>query len=329
MEILQIVLLIGILLVYPLFPGSALLGMLKKKKEECSLGSVFVAGVLLCGLLFGVFAFGGVRLCWTLDVFSKAALMLALLLLAVSVIICIAVRSCRKVLSSAGSALKKRPGREEVLISGAFLLVAAVYLLQPFSLEPGHDTAERVVTYVETGKLVGVDALTGSEVPVEGNWKQQLENLPVFYACLCVWSGLSAADVLFSVIPYVVLFLAFCVFSELAAAVFEKNPKSRAMALVLLAMITVCGNTAYMNTSYGLLHYPYEAMTIFSSILLPLVFLYALSKEHVVLLLFLCVNAVFCAGAEKAVWMIALQVVCYVAALCLSRFLERRSDAWM
>lgn len=324
MEIVKIALLIGILLVYPLVPGAALLGILKKKKDAYSLGDVFVAGVLLCGVLFGGFAFVGVRLGWTLDIFSKAALILALLLLVVSGIICAAIRRCRNVILIVKSAWKEIK-KEDLLIAFAFLLVALIYLIRPFSIEPGHDTAERVVTVVNTGRLMGADVLTEAEVAVSGNWKQQLENLPLFYACLCKWSGLLPADILFSVMPYVILVLVFCVISAFSDRIFQKDKASRRLALLLFAMITVCGNTAYMNTSYGFLHYPYEAMTIFSGILLPLLFLYAFSREHIVLLLLVGVSAVFLVGVEKAVWLIALLVICYAATLLVSRFAERRS----
>ncbi len=326
MELIKIMLLICILLVYPLFPGSFVRWVLKKKDSEYGLGTMYVAGILSCGVFFGALAFFGVRFGMTLDRFAGAALLSALLLLVFGVVMIFVIRSYREMLKQAVVALKKKPAKEDIYIVLAFLLVAGVYLLDPFSLEPTHDTAERVVTIVDTGRLAGTDALTGGEAPVLGNWKDQLENLPLLYACLCRLTGLSPAHVLFDVVPYVVLFFAFCVFATFVDFAFEKHKMSRAAALSLFALITVCGNVAYMNTSYGLLHYPYEAMTIFSSILLPLAFFYAMSREHVLLLLLVWANAVFAVGIEKAFVVQGLQTICYIAAYLVYRLAERRGS---
>lgn len=325
MEIVKGLLLICILLVYPLLPGGVLLGVIKKKKNKFGLGGVYIAGVLLCGVLFGILAFFGVRTGMSLDFFSKAALISALLLLVFSAVVLAVYRSCREAFGRTFFGLKKKPGRAEISIALAFCLVAGLYLMQPFSIEPSHDTAEKVVTCLDTGLLTGTDALTGEGAPAPGNWKQQLENLPLFYACLCKWSGLSPADVLFGVIPYVVLVLAFCVIAAFAEHVFEKHRMSRAAALAIFAIVTLCGNAAYMNTSYGLLHYPYEAMTLFSCILLPLAFYYAWTREHVVLFLLVCANAVFAAGLQKAVVIPVFMGICYVLALFVTRLAERRA----
>lgn len=326
MELIKILLLICILLVYPLFPGSFVRWVLKKKNIEYGLGTMYVAGVLSCGVFFGTLAFFVVRFGMLLDHFSKAALVSSLLILLFCMVMLFAVRGYREMFAGAFLGLKKKPAKEDVYIAFAFLLVAVLYFLRPFSIEPTHDTAEQVVTIVDTGRMTGVNPLTGLEAPVKGNWKDQLENLPLMYATLCRWTGLSPAQVLFDVVPFVVLFFAFCVISTFVDVAFEKHKMSRAAALVLFAMITVCGNVAYMNTSYGLIHYPYEAMTIFSSILLPLAFFYAMSREHLLLILCVWINAVFAAGAEKAAVILGVQVVCYLAAYLVYRFAERRDS---
>lgn len=326
MDLVKILLLICILLVYPLFPGSFVRWVLKKKNTEYGLGTMYVAGVLSCGVFFGTLAFFGVRFGVSLDLFSKAALVSALLILIFCIVLLFVIRGYRNMFVKACSGLKKKPAREDFYIAFAFVLVAALYLLDPFSVEPTHDTAEKVVTIVDTGRLAGTDPLTGMDAPIKGNWKDQLENLPLIYAMLCRWTGLSPAQVLFDVVPYVVLFFAFCVISTFVDVAFEKHKMSRAASLMLFALITLCGNVAYMNTSYGLLHYPYEAMTIFSSILLPLAFFYAMSRERMLLILCVWINAVFAVGAQKAAVILGLQIICYVAAYLVYRFAERRDS---
>lgn len=324
MVIVKSFLLICLALVYPLMPGTLFLGFLKKKKEEYRLAPAYVGGMLLCGLLHSAAAFFGLRLGMSLAAFSKLTAVLAVLFFVLCSLLVMAVKTIRTGLRDMLAGLLRKPGKAEAVFALAFVLVAGIYLLRPFLLEPGHDTAEKVVTMVDTGTLSGWDALTGEAGPVQGNWKQQLENLPVFYACLCRLFLLAPADVLFGVVPYVVLFLTFCVVSMFAKLWFEQESRGCAWAAVLFALITICGNTAYMNTSFGLLHYPYEAMTIFSCVLIPLAFYFAMAKENPLWMLLIIGNAVFAAGIERALVILLLQTLCYVIAWVFSRLFERR-----
>ena len=324
MVIVKSFLLICIALAYPLIPGALFLGCIKKKKEEYRLAPVYLCGALLCGFLFGVAAFFGVRLAIPLSAFSKAVLILAILFFVLCFVGMILWKDVRAGIRNMCKAIVQKPGKEGIVVGVAFLLVAGIYLMHPFLLEPGHDTAEQVVTILDTGALTGWDALTGEIAPVQGNWKQQLENLPVFYACLCQLFSMTPADVLFGVVPYVVLFGVFCVISMFEKYFFKDEKRSCAWAMLLFALITICGNTAYMNPSFGLLHYPYEAMTMFSSVLLPLTFCLAVKKENPLWFLLVFANAVFAVGLRKALVLFFFQAVCYVIAWVFSRLFERR-----
>ena len=326
MVIVKTFLLICVILAYPLAPGVLLLGGMKKKKEEYRLAIVYLGGVLLCGLLFGTAAFFGVRFGKDFDFFFKAMRILALLFFVLCLTVVLSRKKLREGITGMLRGLFQKPGKAEVVIAAAFLLVAGVYLLHPFLLEPGHDTAEKVITILDTGALAGWDALTGEAAPVQGNWKQQLENLPLFYACLCRFFALTPAQVLFGAVPYAVLFAVFCVISLFAELLFEQEKRSRAGALLLFALITVCGNSAYMNTSFGLLHYPYEAMTLFSCILLPLAFCFAMKKENPLWVPMIFAGALFAVGVEKAFVIFAVQAFCYAVAWGCSRLFERREN---
>lgn len=326
MVIVKSFLLICLALVYPLIPGTLFLGFLKKKKEEYRLAPAYVGGTLLCGLLLSAAAFCGLRLGMSLAAFSKWMAALAVLFFVLCALFVTAVKTIRTGLRDMLAGLLRKPGKEEAVFALAFLLVAGIYLLHPFLIEPGHDTAEKVVTMVDTGTLSGWDALTGEIGSVQGNWKQQLENLSVFYACLCRIFSLTPAQVLFGIVPYVVLFMVFCVISMFAKFWFKQESRGYAWAAVLFALITICGNTAYMNTSFGLLHYPYEAMTMFSCVLIPLAFYFAMAKENPLWILLVIGNAVFAAGIERGLAILLLQGFCYVTAWGFTRLLERRGN---
>ena len=134
----------------------------------------------------------------------------------------------------------------------SYVAVAAVYFSCPFYVSEIFSMPEQVFSLVKTGELNAVK-----------------DSLAVFYACLCKWFSLSAGDVLFRVLPYVVLLLCFCVISELGTALFGTKSRAKTVFLVCYVLLVLFGNEAHMNPPYGLLHYPYEGMTLVSNVLVP------------------------------------------------------------
>lgn len=325
MDSIKILLLISILFIYPLLPGSILCCKMGKKSERQGFASAYVSGSLLCGALCGALSFVCVHRGWSLERTSSVLLVF----FAFFAVVCVGVfafcGTCRSYVAERLLTWKKETGKGQILLLAAYLSVALLYVVRPFPMETGFDTPERVVTILDTGVMSGTDALTGEPAVTDGNWKNKVCNLPLFYACLCRWMSLSPADVLFSVVPYVVLLLAFCVISLWADFFFSGEKRGKDIALLLFALITLCGNAAYMNTSYGLLHFPYEGFTIFSSILLPLVGLCVLERKNTFLLMLAAVNMVFAGGVVRAVAVLGLVLVCILAVECISFLTERRT----
>nr|MBQ8252745.1 hypothetical protein [Lachnospiraceae bacterium] len=314
------------MMIYPLFPG-ALFCAVSGKKRKSSLGRVFLSGELLGGAMFAALSFICVRKGADLAFLSKAALFMWGAVLIISIALLAVLKKCREFVRELIKSSKK-PGIPGLVIALAFVSVAILYVVRPFPMESGYVTPEQVVTVLDTGALRGFDALSGQAQPAAGNWKDQINNLPLFYACLCQLSGLSPMAVLFNVVPFVVLSAAFCVISLFANAFFEEE-KKRATVFAVFALITLCGNSAYMNTSYGLLHYPYEPMTVFSSIVLPLVLGYVLTREHVISFLLVAINGVFLAGVYRGLAVMAISVFAVILAILLVFAVERRGKSWM
>lgn len=327
MDIIRMIVLFCILLLYPLLPGGLLLSCTGKGKKE-TVSRIFLYGCLLCGGLFSVMAFFGVRKGVDFSVFSKIVL-LVFLGLAAGCALCIwRMKKYRECMAGILRDLKRKPDWRMAVCVLAFLLVGALYVVRPFPMEAEFSAPDRVVTVLDTGMLNGVNVMTAEAAQWEGNWKAQICNLPVFYACLSDWSGLSPAKLLFSVIPFVVLFSAFLVISLFADLFLGEEKEKNAGAWLLFAVITLCGNAAYMNTSYGLLHFPYEAKTIFSCILLPLLFLALKRKENMVWPLLIFVNGVFLVGVSTAGMIAVFMLLVYGLSVLVSFLAERRGNPW-
>lgn len=348
MEVIRLILAAVVLLLYPLLPGS-LLGYFRQKRKAKGLQqNSYLPGVLVYGALFAVLAFVGVYKNISFLWFSRVALLCSVALaVAVAVCLCLlkgyrefAFGRIKRFWRKPGQGDWRRPDKAELSVVFAYLLVAFVYVLRPFPLETGFDTPEQVITLLQTGMLSGTNPLTGEVTGVVPSMKECMENLPLFYGCLCKWFSVSPTNLLFRVIPFVNLFLLFQVMDSLAGCFWsgQEEPKEgkrkRALFLLFFSLLTLCGNKAYMNTSYGILHFPYEGMTLFSGAILPLGFVACfrdvsrLRDVDAAMLLLLAVNAVFLAGVEKGFGILLIEIIVLLFSRLLFTLWKRRSRLW-
>lgn len=321
MEYIKILLFICIWII-----GSMLVGTLvgvRNNRKEC-----FLCGSLFYGVFLGMLSFVCLRKGWSLQQSAKVLLgMSGVLLLGCLLLLGIWKTYRNRVKECLFQELKK-PGKTVVCVLFAFLLVAGVYMVRPFPLEASQMTAEQVVTMLDSGRLSGVDILTGESAASGTVSLVPTDYLPLFYACLCGRTGLSATQLLFGVVPYFVLFAAFCVLLLWSEGIGGEDEKKKAAAAVLFAFVTICGNGAYMNTSYGLLHAPYEAMTVVSCILLPIYVWSLLWNKKVLLALLAAGNILMLGGPVKGAVLLLVATLCIIVAKVVLALLERRGTKW-
>ena len=170
---------------------------------------------------------------------------------------------------------REKGGKQVLLLLIAFLMICVSYYLKGFTLELYYDTPERVQTILFTGQLSGIDALTGAadDLPLRGNV------LPVLYACLCRAFSLTPAQLLLQYLPPFLLLLIFLAMAALFTVLPVKK-ESLPVYLLFFALATICGASAYMNTSYGVLFAVYEGSVLSDYLVLCLlpVFIYGTGK---------------------------------------------------
>lgn len=137
-----------------------------------------------------------------------------------------------------------------------YLAIALTYFCHRPLLEANFDLPERLSTLEATGVL--------------HTWSKSV--LPAFYLFWMKVFHISIFDMLFKIVPCFVLALSMCVYNEIAKALFYGDKKKVLLFMLAFTLLTLCGNGAYMNPSYGLLHYAYEESTWISSVILPLGF---------------------------------------------------------
>lgn len=183
-----------------------------------------------------------------------------------------------------------------------------------------------------TGQLSGFNALTGAadDLPLRGNV------LPVLYACLCRGFSLTPAQLLLQYLPPFLLLLIFLAMAALFTVLPVKN-ENLSLYLLFFALATICGASAYMNTSYGVLFAVYEGSVLSDHLVLCLlpVFVYGTGKTGKqkgiagVMLLLLLVLSYVLGGRESLLVGVTALLLLFLVKIFLfltDRVADRKKD---
>lgn len=265
MEFVQNVIAILILFIAPFLVGNL---FLKK-----TISGTYISGVLLMLGLFELVSVKAVRGKWNFIELYHAFLITEVLLF-------LAGTACFFVRRAKGQwrlQVDFRRIKKYLWLVPAFCLaLAGIFACQP-KLESWYLVPETVTTILDTNSLHGYHPLTGQPLAVEKSFRDSLYNLPAFYACLLRCFGIGQEMLLFRVIPVFVLLVSFFVFYQIGVYFFSTSAVGEVIFLWVYALVLVCGENAYMNEAYQLLHYAYEGRAVLSSVLLPYCFYLLLS----------------------------------------------------
>lgn len=177
-----------------------------------------------------------------------------------------------------------------------FALLVAVQIVQIGTQEaiyPGGDlTAETVESMLTTNSFYQVNPMTGHAYTAGVPSRLKILCLPTLYASICQILHLSAEVVVWKMVPILVLLGSYLAYHILAKIFWRNNAKGRAVFMVLVALIFLCGDYLYGMDGFGVMHGGYRGVTIRGCILLPYVFGLCLRKKW--LTAFLCVLAEAC-----------------------------------
>lgn len=272
-----------IILVLLFLVGNSMVGMLFLplfgRKQENGGGNWILAKALLLGTgcLFAMFAcltFFIICRGGTFGMLYRMFLVVYVLVTVTSVVLLLAVKPLRRFLFVSLLPLKTRDCRKEgYLLLGLFLLIGVTYFIHCPLLESRFDLPERMSTLEAADRFCGVNPLTGEETGEISYVQQWCRGvLPAWYLFFSTLFRLPSYRLLFQVVPLWTLSLSMGAYLGIAQTLFQKKRKAVCSFMVFFTLLTLCGNGAYMNPSYGLLHYAYEEFTLISSVVIPVVF---------------------------------------------------------
>lgn len=307
MDLIKELLLIIILLVCPVVTGNLCDRMFARKTEERTLSGAFLSGCLVYLVVFGALSEAGTNRGWEFAKVEKLLLVSGLFLLFFSTIVSVASGKLRADMKQRVTVFLKAGGKERALWAVMYATVAAVYLFCPFYISESFFLPEQVLSLVRTGDIYAAK-----------------ENLAVIYACFCKWFALSAGDVLFRVIPYVVLVMCFCVISELGKVLMGESRSAKLIFPMCYTLLILFGNEAHMNPPYGLLHFPYEGMTLVANVLIPYMFVLLLKKKSMPGAVVLLLAAALTEPLQKGSVVLAAQLCLFAVCALFFFSYERR-----
>lgn len=183
----------------------------------------------------------------------------------------------------------------------------------------GDMTAETVNSMLTTDGIYQVNPLTGQAYTEGIPLRLKLLCLPTLYAIVCDIFGLGATQVVWTLVPVLVLLGSYLAFSTVAKALFPEEGRKRSIFMVIVALLLWVGDYLYGMDGFALQYAGFRGVSIRMTILLPYTFGLVLRKKW--RLVPLCILAEAC-----IVWTLYGMGACLLAAvgMLLVEILQKR-----
>ena len=229
----------------------------------------------LIGFFFLIFCqgcvfFGGQLLGWS---FSKAGLVLTLVLFLVSVI---SLLLCRKELGIFFGNIKNFSlknityPRHKALLLWLFL---GIVLVVAFGTVVNRDdaVAETVVTTLMTDTMNKYHPFTRRPLEFGVILSRKIITLPFWYSILSVWTGFEGVDTVWVLGTLLTVLCSLLAFGELGGLLFFRDFRKTWLLIVLLELLYLSGDYCVGAAGYRQLYYGYSGEVIVATVIIPCV----------------------------------------------------------
>lgn len=165
--------------------------------------------------------------------------------------------------------------REQILyfVLGVVVLIQLLYIVTGQKIYPAGDmTAETVNSILDTDAVYQVNPLTGQSYTLGMPLRIKILCLPVLYAICCDVFGMSAAQVVWTVVPALILLGSYLSFYTVAKALFPEDAGKRGIFMLFVALLLWVGDSMYGMDGFGLQYAGFRGVSIRMAVLLPYTF---------------------------------------------------------
>ncbi len=254
--------------IFPLLAGMFPAQLIRKEKKNVA--EVYLCGFALCFAVFHCAAMAVLLFNRTLSLLTLTVnILLGLLSLAGLVLY---IRHRKKGPVFAGLQLKEKKKRE-LLFWGAFFLILAyqLFMSDRYMTSDGDDAyylghallAERTDLMYVFGPYTGYEGGT--------DFRHMLSPFPMLIAMLSRMSGLHTAIVAHSILPIILIPLAYLICGRIGCLLFEGERRERVpLFLGILALFTIWGNTTVYTRETFFLTRTWQGKAVLTALILPL-----------------------------------------------------------
>lgn len=156
----------------------------------------------------------------------------------------------------------------------------------------GDMTAETVNSILDTDAIYQVNPLTGQPYTLGMPLRLKILCLPTLYAICCDLFGMSAVQVVWTVVPALTLLGCYLSFYTVARALFTEDVRKRGIFMLFAALLLWVGDYMYGMDGFGVQYAGFRGVSIRMAVLLPYTFGLVLRRKWK--LAFLCILAEAC-----------------------------------
>jgi len=149
-----------------------------------------------------------------------------------------------------------------------FQAVWNILLHEPY--RGGDITMETVQTILREGYNYTSNPLTGMPDTAGAPTRWKILVLPFVYATICDVTGIAPATLIYELVPILVLFVSYLVYTELAKVIYPESPYRQCVFMLFVVVARWFGDYLAETESALLLHSGYEGDAIRVAILMPL-----------------------------------------------------------
>lgn len=245
----------------------------KEKRERMSLTEIYTAGVLTT---FGVGELAG---CIVIKMDGDFALFRELFLALLLAAVCVSVIVGRKTLKEMPAELGQRiraflpeftdKDTSQKVMTGFIALLLVLHIAGYFVYVPavgGDVTVETVHVTDTTGTVFQYNPVTGMQMEHGVYPVYKLASLPLLYTLISQFTGMTAQQLLFYVIPIWVLLVSFALTANWASVLFPERKGLRSCFLLLYMLLITFGDYADGTFAYGILHGAWKGTVVAGAI---------------------------------------------------------------
>lgn len=165
-------------------------------------------------------------------------------------------------------------------VFGVMVLIQLLLLVTTKEIHiEGDMTPETVNSMLVTDGIYQVNPMTGQPYAQGVPMRLKILCLPTLYGILCKVFHMSAAQVVWGVVPVLTLLGSYLAFYTVARTLFPNERKKRALFMVFIALLLWAGSEMMSTDGFGLQYAGYRGVTIRACVILPYLFGLLLRKK--------------------------------------------------